>query len=277
MEADRMPDRSGVTPLGDRDRDRMVTFFRRDIALHIYALGDLDPFFWPLTRWWGLERDGRLEAVALLYHGAEPPTLLALGRDDAGATRDLLAAIRDELPASVYAHLSPGLADVLAPRFAAEPHGLHHKMLLHHPDHPARMRDVDTHDVRTLTPRDLPALQALYARAYPGNWFHARMVDTERYVGIAEADALVCVAGVHVWAPALGVAALGNVTTDPRLRGRGLARRATARLCTMLADDGITAIGLNVLASNAAAIRCYESLGFTIEADYDELMLSARA
>jgi ribosomal protein S18 acetylase RimI-like enzyme len=254
-----------------RDPVAIEAFVRRDVALHLYELGDLDPFFWPRTRWWGLQRDGELHAIALAYDGGDPPTLLALGRDDGGAAGRLLAQL--QLPARVYAHLSPGLVDVLAPRFAAEPHGRHLKMTLRDP---TRVRDVDTTAVRPLGESDLPALQQLYARAYPGNWFDARMLATGRYFGITHGDAIVCVAGVHVYAPAHGVAALGNVTTDPPLRGRGLARIVTARLCATLVDEGIAAIGLNVLADNAAAIRCYERLGFAVEAEYDEVMLTAR-
>jgi ribosomal protein S18 acetylase RimI-like enzyme len=256
-----------------RDAVAIEGFARRDVALHLYELGDLDPFFWPRTRWWGLLRDGELHAIALIYEGGDPPTLLALGRDDGGAVVRLLSRLREALPARVYAHLSPGLVESLAPRFVAEPHGLHLKMTLRDP---ARVRDVDTTAVDALGESDLAALQQLYARAYPGNWFDARMLATGRYYGVFEHDAIVCVAGVHVYAPTVGVAALGNVTTDAALRGRGLARTTTAKLCTALLDDGITAIGLNVLADNAAAIRCYERLGFVVEAEYDEVMLSAR-
>jgi ribosomal protein S18 acetylase RimI-like enzyme len=245
-------------------------FARRDTGLHLYELGDLDPFFWPRTRWWGLTDDRELLAVALLYDGGDPPTLLALGRDDDGAVARLLASLREMLPARVYAHLSPGLAAELAPRFAATHHGRHLKLTL-----TELTSDDDVAEVRALTRDDLPALQDLYRRAYPGNWFDARMLATGRYFGIAEHDALVCVAGVHVYAPRHGVAALGNVTTDPTRRGRGLARRATARLCRALLDDGITTIGLNVLADNHAAIRCYTPLGFVVDAEYDEFMLEA--
>lgn len=255
-----------------RDPVAIEAFARRDVALHLYAIGDLDPFFWPRTRWWGLVRDGELHAVALLYDGGDPPTLLALGRDDGGAVVRLIARV--ELPARVYAHVSPGLEEVLAPRFAVEPHGRHLKMMLRDP---SSIRDVEASRVRQLDASDLPALRELYSRAYPGNWFDARMLATGRYFGVEEGAAIVGVAGVHVYSPRHRVAALGNVTTDPSLRGRGLARIVTARLCNALLDDGITTIGLNVLADNAPAIRCYERLGFVAEAEYDEAMLVAHS
>jgi hypothetical protein len=36
------------------DRARLEAWLRRDPAMHLYELGDLDDFFWPRTRWYGL-------------------------------------------------------------------------------------------------------------------------------------------------------------------------------------------------------------------------------
>ena len=98
------------------------------------------------------------------------------------------------------------------------------------------------------------------------------MLETGQYLGLRRAGALVCVAGVHVYSPRYAVAALGNVTTDPRWRGQGLAGRAVAALCLRLQRE-CTTIGLNVHGDNAAAIACYRRLGFTEIASYDEYML----
>ncbi len=70
------------------------------------------------------------------------------------------------------------------------------------------------------------------------------------------------------------MAALGNIATDPALRGQGLAHRATAQLChTLLAT--VETIGLNVKADNAAAIACYRKLGFDVAAEYEEAMFDS--
>jgi RimJ/RimL family protein N-acetyltransferase len=251
-------------------------FARRDVALHIYELGDLDPFFWPKTRWWGLagEQD-ELSALALLYDGAgESSTFVALGRDDGGAVGELAALICDELPDRVYGHLSPGVVDRLAGRFpAVRHHGRHLKMVL---ADRAALDGVALDEVVRLGEADRPELEALYRRAYPDNCFDPRMLETGQYFGMrADGDGLICVAGVHVCSPRYRVAALGNVTTHPGYRRRGLARRATARLCRSLIADGIDAIGLNVLADNAAAVACYAQLGFVRAAEYDEYALAA--
>ncbi|MCH9684202.1 MAG: GNAT family N-acetyltransferase [Deltaproteobacteria bacterium] len=254
------------------DREPIERFARRDLGMHLYELGDLDPFFWPHTQWFGLPRaDGELAALALLYGSPQIPTLLALGRQDSEATAQLLAAIAPRIPLPVYAHLVPGQLTILGDRVRPQAHGLHLKM-----EHRDRDRlALRTDDVDRLGPSDHDDLLELYGRSYPGNWFDARMLETGQYYGIRSEGALVCVAGVHVYSPRYRVAALGNVTTDPGARGRGLARRATARLCRSLYAT-VDTIGLNVHADNQAAIACYRSLGFETIGEYEEFALEAR-
>ena len=261
--------RVGVVEL--RDRDVIARFCRRRPAVHAYALGDLDDFFWPHTRWLAWEGADGLEQLVLLYDEPEPPVLLALAEPPAERMEELLEAIDGELPASVYAHLSPGLIGSLAPGLVpSSPPVAHRKLGL---VDPTRLEGHGDGAV-PLGPDDLDEVLAFYERAYPGTWFEPRMLETRRYVGIREAEGLVCVAGVHVWSPEWRVAALGNVATLPDARGRGLATAACADLCRRLLEDGIDVIALNVRADNRAAIHAYERLGFTQAADYLEVPLS---
>ena len=94
-------------------------------------------------------------------------------------------------------------------------------------------------------------------------------------VGIRREGTLVCIAGVHVHSSIYRVAALGNIATDPALRGQGLAQRATAQLCRALLTT-VDTIGLNVKADNTAAIACYRKLGFEVAAEYEEAMFDGR-
>jgi ribosomal protein S18 acetylase RimI-like enzyme len=258
----------GVVEL--RDRDVIAEFCRRRPAVHAYSLGDLDDFFWPQTRWLGWEGIAGLEQLVLLYDEPDPPVLLALAEPPAESMSALLATVEGDLPQSIYAHLTPGLLDPLAPVLVpAAPPVEHRKLGL---ADPSRLRGDDD-GVVALGPEDLDEVVAFYERAYPGTWFEPRMLETRRYVGIRDQSGLVCVAGVHVWSPAWRVAALGNVATLPEARGRGLATAACASLCRLLLDDGIDVIALNVRADNLAAIRAYEKLGFAHAADYVEVPL----
>jgi GNAT superfamily N-acetyltransferase len=256
------------------DRERIAAFCRRNPAIHAYALGDLDDFFWPHTRWFGWERGRELEHVALLYTEAVPPVLLAVAGEAAETMRPLLRAVAELLPSQVYGHLSPPLVDAL-PGFETESMPAPHvKMGL---ADTAYLPGLDVESPELLRSGDLAEVQAFYEVAYPGTWFQPRMLATSRYVGIREHGKLVCVAGVHVWSPAWRVAALGNVATLPEARGRGLATAACARLCRVLLEDGIETIGLNVQAENDAAVRAYTKLGFRVVAPYVEVTLARSA
>ncbi len=243
------------------DRAELRRFFARAPALHIYELGDLDDFFWPHTRWYA-----RGDATVLVYTASELPVLVALGGAEHAA---LLAELRDELPARIYAHLSPGLVAPLAPRFTDEPHGDFLKMIL------ADRAAVPAADATRLAPADRDELVAFYAHAYPGNWFDPRMLETGQYFAIREHGAMVAAGGIHVYSRAERVAALGNIAVAPAARGRHLARRVTAAVCRSLLAD-CDHVGLNVRADNAAAIACYSHLGFARVAPYEEHLLCVR-
>jgi len=252
------------------DRARLRAYFRRAPELHLYELGDLDDFFWPHTRWYAQGNGGDLDAVALLYDPGALPVVIAIG--DPPPLAELLGALCDRLPARLYAHLTPGLAAALAPRYASEPHGDMRKLAL---VDRGRLAGVDTAAVVRLGPGDRAEVERFFAHAYPGNWFDSRMLETGQYFGIRD-GALVAAGGVHVYSPAERVAALGNIAVAEAHRGRGLATRVTARICRSVLE-AVDHVGLNVRADNRAAIACYERLGFATVAPYEEHLLHARA
>ncbi|MFC0007622.1 GNAT family N-acetyltransferase [Micromonospora siamensis] len=248
----------------EHDRALLAELLTRDPVLHAYQLGDLDDFFWPYTSWF--RRD---DQVALLYHGTDTPVLIAHADPDGiPALSALLADLTPLLPARLYAHLSPGLSTGPFDVTRVRPHL---RMALTAP----RLLDRVTPAGQPLTVADLPELTALYAVAYPGNWFDARMLATGHYVGVRDGGELVAVAGVHVHSPTYRVAALGNVTTHPRVRGRGLAAAAVAAVCRGLAPH-VDHVTLNVSADNVAARRLYARLGFTDAAGFTECWLRPR-
>lgn len=252
------------------DKRTIETYLRQNPALHVYELGDLDDFFWPHTIWYGLQEDNHIRALALLYTGGDLPALLAMATPPATALAALLTHVAPLLPPRCYAHLSPEARDALTPYYFLEPRGPHLKMALKNPD---QLAGIDTSAVERLSLAAIDELQAFYAHSYPGNWFDPRMLATGQYFGIRnDQGALLSVAGVHVYSAEQRVAALGNITTLPSARRRGLATTTIAALCRSLLHM-VDLIGLNVRADNAAAIACYRRLGFEVVAKYEEHLL----
>jgi len=254
-------------------KDEVEAFCRKNPFLHIYALGDLDDFFWPYTTWYALREEGRVEQLVLVYSGCSMPTVLAYAEQPHRSMRDLLRGLLRVLPRRFYAHLTEGVADVLADDYRIMPHGAYHKMGL---TDQSRLAGLDGSEAVALSAADLEELQALYGASYPGNFFVPRMLETGCYFGIRRGGALVSVAGVHVYSPQYRAAALGNITTRAEVRGRGLATDVTARLCQELQRAGIEYIGLNVNADNRGALACYTKIGFERMADYGEYTLELK-
>jgi RimJ/RimL family protein N-acetyltransferase len=256
------------------DKARIEAFARRNPYRHLYELGDLDDFFWDQTVWYAAMGDsGEIHQLVLLYEDQTLPTLLAISEHSPGTMSQLLQAIVPNLPGRLYGHLSTEAVSALVQHYHVQPHGIHHKMGL---VDRSLLATIETSDVVTLSTADLDDLSTLYRVSYPGNWFVPRMLETGLYQGIRREGRLVSVAGVHVYSPRYRVAALGNITTHPDWRGRGLGTRASAKLCKTLTNAGIEHIGLNVRADNVAALSCYERLGFRWAADYGESLLERR-
>jgi ribosomal protein S18 acetylase RimI-like enzyme len=250
------------------DRGRIEPVLRRNVFLHIYALGDLDQFFWPFTTWYALEDAGEIRAILLFYTAFETPTLMALGDPPYESLHQLLASARRLLPPKVYAHLSPGGRAALGPDVIAQTRGPHLKMALRQP----KLDVPGLENVERMSAADVADLRALYAVGYPANWFDPRQIETGHYYGLRVNGELVSAAGPHVYSSGQRVAALGNIVTHPAHRGRGYAAAVTARACAEL-QHTVDQIGLNVKADNAAAIACYTRLGFQPIAEYEEVML----
>jgi len=261
-----------VRPVCLHSQAEIEAFLRRDAAVNLYAIGDLDNFFWQYTTWYALKNQDLITELALIYSGTDLPVLLGDAHQPGNAMNELLRALIPLLPERFYAHLSVGGAVPLKSAYQSQSHGVHYKMAL---TDPTCLNQVDTSAVVPLNTSDTDALLELYQVSYPGNWFDPRMLETGCYFGIRRKARLVSVAGVHVFSPRYRVAALGNITTHPDLRGQGLGQAVTARLCRHLLNS-VDQIGLNVRVDNAIAIGCYKKLGFEQLAEYEEFMLEAK-
>ncbi|HEU0003679.1 MAG TPA: GNAT family N-acetyltransferase [Ktedonobacteraceae bacterium] len=251
------------------DKDEIERFLRQNALIHLYELGDLDDFFWQHTTWYALKEAGQVQSLFLLYSAINPPVLLAIS-ENMSALRDLLQSSMALLPPRFYAHLSGDLSTMLATHYRVDSHGLHYKMAL---ADTSRLEAVNVSKTMPLAGDDLDELEALYRASYPGNSFDPRMLETGHFYGIKHDNALVSVAGVHVYSPRYSVGVVGNVTTHPAHRGKGLGTAVCARLCQELLRS-VEHIGLNVKADNVAAIASYRRLGFEVVGEYEEALLS---
>jgi len=250
-----------------RNKEEIYSFLSRNKGLNLYLIGDLDDFFWPHTTWYAAYVDNKIEAVALLYTGMIPSTLLLFHEGDLTFPVELIRKILPELPGEFNVHLSPGLLECFGKLNIIRKYGRNHRMIL--------VRDpeqVTDERIRRLAVTDLRDIEEFYQLSYPGNWFDSRMLETGKYFGYFERDGLAGIAGIHVYSPEYRIAALGNIATHPGFRGRKIAYKLTSVLCTDLRRDADT-IGLNVSSGNSAAIKCYENTGFEIRGSYDECFI----
>ena len=198
------------------DRKKLADYFRRDLPMHAYSLGDLDDFHWPKTTYYGEIQGEELSRVILLYRGEGLPVLLALGQE--GFFRDdYYRSLAPLLPDSFYAHFSPGVEKFFSKDFEITDHGKHYKMSL---VEPGSLGSVSPDSAFQLNDTHLSELLNLYHQSYPENAFDPQMLSTGKYFGCRSGEVLVSVAGVHVYSSCYRVAALGNITTHPDHRNQ---------------------------------------------------------
>jgi ribosomal protein S18 acetylase RimI-like enzyme len=242
------------------DTTRLRSFLNTDRAWADYALGDLEPELFQFTKWYGAEEQGDLRALAMIYHGLQPPICFLMG-DGRGIEQIVAEYVRlPEIGLSVRDEHLPvleqyyQLADVCAMW----------KMTLDAQDfHPMPGEATE------ITLADVPDLQALYAFG-GGDAFSPDEITRGVFCGVRQNDRIIAVAGTHVVSARGRIAALGNIMTHPDWRGRGLASMATSAVVARLIDRGVRTIGLSVSRENAAAIRVYEKLGFKKHAAFHE-------
>ncbi len=257
-----------------KDKSTIETFFRSNVFLHIYSLGDLDYFFWPDTTWHALIDEDAIQVIALIYTGGKLPCLHIHAEDNKIVYAEkLLHYLVPTLPELFHAHLNSGLENILTERYTLRPRGKHYKMAMVNKSLPL---NVETSQATGLSKSHLSEILNLFEKAYPGNFFEPRMLETKQYYGIRRSDELISIAGVHVYSQRYRVAALGNVTTHPNYRCKGFGTIVTAKVCQSLLTE-TDHIGLNVKADNTSAIKCYERLGFEIIDSYGEFNLELKS
>lgn len=100
----------------------------------------------------------------------------------------------------------------------------------------------------------------LVARTQPGP-FLPRTHEMGTYLGIRRGGALVAMAGERLRPP--GWSEISAVCTDPAHRGLGLGSRLVRAVGAVIRERGDVPF-LHATATNTAAVRVYEGLGFTL-------------
>lgn len=242
------------------DKDKIRNLLNSDRKWAAYALGDLDPIFFPNCQWFICGK-----SIALLFKGFDAPLLFMSG--ETLEIRELLDELRAE--SKLYLSVRQNAMDLLRERFEIEDEELMLRMTLE--------KDCDLsiakHCVR-LSGLDVPQIRQLFSdgndRGEAPQFFEPYMVESGVFFGIFSAAELIAVAGTHLVAVDEDVAAIGCVYTKADARGRGLSTEVTAAVVAELSNLGIGTVALNVKRSNLAAIKVYERLGFERQYEFFE-------
>lgn len=248
--------RAGITWRGCRltDKEQIKAFLGTDREYGAFALGDLDPEFFPHCTWYGAETEGDIRSLALVFRALDPPALFVMG-DPTGLAlmlgslvreRNVYVTCRQEHKPVVEAYYSLGKSERMI------------RMVLR----PNRFRPIRRHMPERLTPASFGELQELYDadKGYAA-WFQPYQLAQGFFYGMRERGRLVSVAGTHLVSLAVGVAAVGNVFTLPAYRGRGYASACVSRLTEALLAHDLLVV-LNVSETNDRAACIYRRLGY---------------
>lgn len=248
-----------------KDKESLYRRFRKDVFLFAYHIGDLDDFYFSDCKWFGLEENDQIVEVILLYSGLKIPTLLIFGSIE--KIPNLIEEIINKLPDRFYCHYQENFHEFLESDYQMTFLGTHLKMKFQ--GDLSKLSLIDTSETVHLTENDKSSLLSLYQEAYPEGYFVPYMLKSGKYFGVKVDNKIVSVAGVHVFSSVYNIAVLGNITTHPNYRGRGLAKKCTVQLLKSL-DGEVDQIGLNVKKDNGIALQLYKNLGFKVHSTYKE-------
>jgi len=248
------------------DKKRLLRHFNKDPVLFAYHIGDLDDFYFNDCTWGSIYgRIGGIEDLLLLYRGCDQPTLLAFGLEN--RFPQLIAEFLPLLPDKFFCHYQKKDEVVFTKFFQKNDLGSFIKMKL--TDFNKTKYEFDSGKIVRLDHSHEADIKKLYQKAYPENYFVTKMLETGKYLGYSIDNTLVAISGVHVSSDEYNMAVLGNITTDPDYRRKGIASRLTSILSEELLNEG-KSVCLNVKDDNMPAIKCYKSLGFEKVHDYQE-------
>jgi ribosomal protein S18 acetylase RimI-like enzyme len=233
-----------------------------------FALADLEVPYSRYATWFCPA--GHPQSVALLYRAFTTPLLLFAG--PSGPWEDVLDEIDAAIEQSsdVYIVARPDVLPLIRRRYRSLEERFMHRLVLD----PRGFRPEASESVSRVDAGDLDSVQRLYAEEPPA-FFLPSMLGEGIYYCVREEGEIVALAGTHVLASSVSVAALGNVYTRPDRRGRGLGTKVTSAVTRHLIEMGMSTIVLNVRDGNPAR-RIYERLGYKPHCGYFEIVAAIR-
>lgn len=252
-----------VRRLEDRDTIRQLLEGRP--AYSAYALGQLEPDRFPLSRWWLAEGEG---SWALLLHsrGGLGNALFALG--DAAPLKAVLSLHLG--PRNAFATCQTEHLQVVRRFFClSQEHPLLRMKVT-----AATFRPIQG-EARRLLGRDARFVNRLCNTEGVVASYTGRQIAGGVYFGAYVGEELIAVAGTHAVSPTHGVAVVGNVYTHPRYRGQGLGALVTG-VVTATVIESCPLVVLSVDPRNQAAVRAYQHLGYEEESRLIEASASRK-
>lgn len=254
------------TVIGEpRDMGRLLRFLEHDKVRNAYHIGATQDGYKEQTRFFWVTSHDEPAAVLAIYKGLSAPAVFCAGDPEQVAL--LVSRLKAQLPGRMLIHRYPEYAAAFADLVLVKGSRRVVRMVL----------TVDSfrpvpgdREVARLSHRDTAEIIGLYTY-YPDNFFEPYQLESGFYRGIKEDGKLVSVAGVHMVAPEMRLAMLGNIVTAPVVRGRGYAELTTSRLCTELLEHADTLV-LDVPKESAAAVAAFTRLGFRERFYYDQVL-----
>ncbi len=243
------------------DVDDIRARLERDRHWSAFSLADLDPPYAAHAHWFGQAQG---DDVVLVYDAFDPPIVFMQGAEARCEAVLGESAVVAATPRA-WLNVQPEHLPLVARVFRSFDARQMVRMVLDR-DHFA---PVVVPGLVRLGPPDLAELEELYADDRPA-FFLPSQLHSGVYHAVRDDSGLVAVAGTHVVSSQAAVGALGNVYTRPRCRGRSYGAAVTSAVTQELLGRGTSTIVLNIVASNNAARRVYERVGFREYGVYSE-------
>jgi GNAT superfamily N-acetyltransferase len=243
----------------------LVELFARDRVRNSYHIGALTPAYVDQTRLCRMEAGGKPVAALMAFLGLSAPAVFTWG--DPAGIQQLVTRYLGHLPDRILLHRYPEHASAFDGLLKVSGNRRVVRMALTRDGFKPAGADVRC---ESLGHADTPGIVKLY-EDYPDRFFDPYQLESGHYFGLKHDRELISVAGIHLLAPELRFAMLGNIVTAPAAQGKGYAKALTSRLCTELFKFADLLV-LDVPMASSTAMRVFAGLGFEPVFSYDQTL-----